>query len=82
MCSIYFFSSLAAGGGGATLNSSGRFGLVPSPTCSHGESDSKLLGQRQFGARYHVADTDRKAWVSWSGSYTTRLRSSSYRSSV
>jgi hypothetical protein len=41
---IYFFSSLAASGGGATLNSSGRFGLVPSPTCSHGESDSKLLG--------------------------------------
>jgi hypothetical protein len=38
---IYFFSSL--GGGGATWNSSGSFGLVPSPTCSQGESDSKLL---------------------------------------
>jgi hypothetical protein len=39
---IYFFSSFG-GGGAATLNSSGRLGLVPSPTCSHGERDSKLL---------------------------------------
>jgi hypothetical protein len=30
-------------GGGAILNSSGSFGSVPSPTCSHGERDSKLL---------------------------------------
>ena len=25
------------------LNSSGLFGLVPCPTCSHGESESKFL---------------------------------------
>ena len=40
---IYFFSSDGVGGGGTALSSSGRFGVVPSPICSQGESESKFL---------------------------------------
>lgn len=44
-CKYHFFSS-AGGGGGKGLNSSGLRGSTPSPTCSQGDSDSKLLYTR------------------------------------
>lgn len=41
--SIYFFSAGGGGGGGTCFKPSGRFGTVPSPTCSHGDAASKFL---------------------------------------
>src|SRR6266498_6073725 len=43
----YFLTSGFAGGGRG-LSSSGLWGFVPSPTCSHGDSDSKLLESGDF----------------------------------
>ena len=40
---LYFFCSAGGGGGGTCLSSSGLFGVVPSPICSHGDSASKFL---------------------------------------
>ena len=47
---IYFFSSGGGGGGGTGLSSSGRFGAVPSPTCSQGDRASKFLCREDEGS--------------------------------
>ena len=66
---VYFFCSSGLGGGGRGLSESGRFGSIPSPTCSQGERASKFLCIiLASGQRVGRAGADLNAWVSCNGS--------------
>ena len=66
---IYFFCSSGLGGGGRGLSEPGRFGSMPSPTCSHGERASKFLCVGFSNLQWCSRDrANLNAWVSCSGS--------------